>query len=153
MKKSFVFTALLMLGIGAKAIAGGDNISYVKTSDRVYFGQDIRVGLFNSKIISSDGTVTKVPRNKITAYMDGTRLFEYLPVMDDNNQVICNAMMEYITSRSGLRLYRYDSFDGLKDQSYYFLFKDGTYYLRVNQANALTVLPFFGIKDIKFSQR
>lgn len=151
MKKSFVFFAFVLLGIGAKVIAGGDNISYLRTADKVYIGQDLKIGLFNSKIISSDGTINKIPNRDVLAYMDDSRLFEYLPVVCESNEILCYAMMEYISSRSGLRLYRYDCFDGKNTRCYYYIFKDGKFYLQINPVNALTVLPFFGINDIKIS--
>ena len=151
MKKSIAIVTLLLISFGVYAAPGDENISYIKTWDNVYFGQDVKVGLFNSKIISSDGEVTKISNRDVIAYMDNSRLFEYLPVMNESNEVICYAMMEYITCRSGLRLYRYECYEANNTRCYYFIFKDGNYYLQINQRNALTVLPFFGINDFKLS--
>ena len=152
MKKSIVIIALLLLSIGVKAITDGNDLSYIKTGNNVYFGQDLKIGLFTSKIISSDGTVTKISNRDVVAYMHDSRLFEYLPVISESNDILCYAMMEYITTRSGLRLYRYSCFDEKDTKCYYFVFKDGKYYLRIDQRNALTTLPFFGINDVKFSK-
>jgi hypothetical protein len=152
MKNSILIIGLLLLSIGAKAITGVEVISYVKTPDSVYFGQDLKIGLFNSKIISSDGSFTKIHNRNVVSYMHDSRLFEYLPVMSESNSILCYAMMEYITCKSGLRLFRYNSFDGKDTKCYYFVFKDGKYYMRIEPRNALTVFSFFGIKDVKFSK-
>jgi len=152
MKNSFVIIVLLLLSIGAKAFTGGESISYVKTGNNVYFGQDLKIGLFNSKIISSDGTVTKIPNRDVVAYMNHSRLFEYLPVVCESNDTLCYAMMEYITTRSGLSLYRYNYFDGRATKSHYFIFKEGKFYLQIDKRNALTVLPFFRIMDVRLSE-
>jgi hypothetical protein len=152
MKNSIVIIALLLLGIGANAITPVKDISYVKTRDTVYFGQNLKIGLFNSKIISSDGTYTKISNRDVIAYMHNSHLFEYLPVIGESNQILFYAMMEYLTSRSGLRLFRYNYFDGRDTKCYYYVFKDGKFYLKIDQRNALTVFPFFGINDIKLAE-
>ena len=148
MKKSLIIMALLLVCFVAGAIAGGESTSYVKTGDHVYFGQNLKKGLFNTKIISSDGTVTKISNRDVVAYMHNSRLFEYLPVIGESNNIMSHSMMEYVTTKSGLNLYRYDCPSGLETKSCYFIFKDGKFYLRVDPKNALTVLPFFGITNI-----
>jgi hypothetical protein len=148
MKKSLIIMALLLVFFGAVAIAGGESTSYVKTGDHVFFGQNLKKGLFNTKIISSDGTVTKIPNRDVVSYMHNSRLFENLPVIGESNGILGHSMMEYITTKSGLNLYRYDCPNGLDTKSCYFVFKDGKFYLRVDPKNAMTVLPFFGITNI-----
>ena len=140
--------ALLLLCFVAGAIPGGESTSYIKTGDQVYFGQNLKRGLFNTKIISSDGTVTKIPNHDVVAYMHDSRLFEYLPVIGESNNILCYSMMEYITTKAGLRLYHYECPYGTETKSCFFVFKDGKFYLRVDPKNALTVLPFFGITNI-----
>ena len=152
MKNSLVIIVLLLLCAGAQAITGSKDISYLKTKDTVYFGQDLKIGLFSSKIISSDGSFTKIPNRDITGYLHDSKLFEYLPVINESNNIHCYSMMQYITQRSGLNLYRYNCYDGNDIKSCYFVFKDGKFYLRIDQRNALTVLPFFGIKNIILSE-
>jgi len=174
MKKSIVIAALVLICFGIKAFAQSEDISYVgttdktypdkgiitapaktndfsedicyvKTADNVYFGQDMKIGLVKTKIISVEGSVTEVKNNKITAYMHENKLYELLPVFCERNEIICYAMMEYITSRSGLNLYRYCCYDGGDPRYGYFVFKNKKLYLRVEQNNALAILPFFGV--------
>ncbi len=151
MKNSLLIIALLLLSFGANAIVGGESTSYIKTGDKVYFGQDLKKGLLNTRITSSDGTVTKISNRDIVAYMHDSRLFEYLPVICESNDILCYGMMEYITTKSGLRLYRYDFFNGMDTKPYYFIFRDGKFYLRIDSKNAKTVLPFFGITNFKIN--
>jgi len=148
MKNSLLIVALILLSFGVKAMSDGETVSYVKTDSKVYIGQDVKLGLFNTKVISSDGTVTKIPYRDVVSYMDDSRLFVNLPVVCDNNKTTCYAMMEYITSRGGLNLYRYCCYEQ-KDAKYeYYIFKDGKFHLRIDQKNAKTALPFFGIKVV-----
>lgn len=148
MKKFTLITALILLFAATQVLAGGESVSYVKTNGKVYFGQDLKRGLFNTKIISTDGTVLRIPNTKVVAYMHDSKLFEYLPVVCEDNDTICFAMMEYITSRSGLKLYRYSCYDN-KDTTYgYFVFKDNKFYLSITKENAASTLPFFGIAAI-----
>lgn len=158
MKHSIVIIAFLMLialqllSVVVKATTGGEGISYIKTRKALYFGQDLKIGLFNSKIISSDGIVTKISKRDIVGYMHDSRIFEYLPVMSESNDFLCYAMMELKSTRSGYKLYQYTCYDEKNIKCYYFVFKDSKYCLRVDQRNAMTVLPFFGFKNVKLSE-
>jgi hypothetical protein len=148
MKNSILFLALILICFGVKAVAGEKTISYVKTSNEVYFGQDLKMGLFNTRIITEDGTVTKIPNRDVTAYMHNSKLFEYLPVVCEENDTTCYAMMEYMTTKSGLNLYRHSSYESKDTRYVFYVYKDGKFHLRIDQKNAPTVLPFFGIKVV-----
>jgi hypothetical protein len=149
MKKSILSIAILLICFGIRVFAGTNDACYVKAGDKVYFGKDIKIGIKHTKIIADDGTVQKVDNRDIKAYMRDGKLFEMLPVVCDKNDTICHALMEYITSRSGLKLYRYCCYSGCESKYCYFVFKDGKFFLRVNDPYiAQAVLPFFGIKVI-----
>jgi hypothetical protein len=107
----------------------------------------------------ADGTIMKVPLKKVDSYSCNGRLFERLPVKCKWAPANCTAMMEYITSRSGLRLYKYCKLQEHGDlfncdyhnthmEFEYFVFKDGKFYLHVTPDNAESILPFFGVKVI-----
>ena len=148
MKKSFAIIAFVLLCFGINAMAGGESISYVKANGKVYFGTDLKTGLLFTKIISGEGTAIKIPNRDVDAYMHDSRLYERLPVVCENNEVLCEGMMEYITTRSDLKLYRYLHCELNGIRYGYFVFKDGKLYLRIDEANAESTLPFFGIKVI-----
>ena len=155
MKKSVLIVMMIMMAFGLKLFAGED-VSYVKAGGKTYLGTEVKIGLNNTKITTLSGTIVKISNKKVDAYMHDSRLFERLPVVCKNNAVQCLALMEYVTSRSGMRLYRYtcavDDCDPLMIKSakaqvhyVYYVFKDGAFYLRINAKNAATALPFFGV--------
>ena len=146
MKTKSAIIILLLAGFGIRLMAGGANISYVKTGSNVYFGEDIRMGLFNTKVFSPDGSIALVHNRDIVAYMHDSKLFELMPLVGENNENLGYARMEYVTSRSGLKLYRYCSHDEKTPQQAYFVYKNGKLHLRITPDNALSTLPYFGIK-------
>lgn len=149
MKKSVLTIALILICFGIKAVAGNPDVCYVKTADKVYFGQNIKMGFINTKVISADGTITKVKNNDIKSYMHDNRLFELMPLICEKGDTLCYDFMERMSSRSGLNLYRYKCCLDCDVRYAYFVFKDDKLYLRVNQMNAESILPFFGVKYVK----
>lgn len=148
MKKIIVIIASILLFVSMQALADGTNISYVKSGDHVFFGKDLRIGLFNTRIIVGDGSSILIPNKKVDAYLHDSRLFERLPVVCANNKTADNEMMEFVKSRAGLKLYRY-KLQATEGICYaWYVFKDGKHYLSVNKQNCSTVLPFFGLEVI-----
>ncbi|MEI6748953.1 MAG: hypothetical protein ACOYMF_00350 [Bacteroidales bacterium] len=158
MKKSIFIIMFIMVAIGIKSMAA-EKVCYVSANGNTYFGKELKQGLFKTKIVSADGKVFKVKNHDINSYSDGKHQFEKLPVICENNDTLCMAMMEYITSRNGLKLYRYTCLSEGNDlltstfrkahKNYgYFVFKDGKFYLRINEKNAAATFPFFGIEVI-----
>lgn len=157
MKK--LFAVLLMVMFALTLNAGEETTNYVTTGGKTYFYHHSNAGLFRTKVVLDDGTTLKIPFRKIDSYFCNGRLFERLPVVCEGAPAGCTALMEYITSRNGLRLYKYCKYGECGDllnntyqkahlQVLYFVFKDGKFYLKVDKKNASTVLPFFGIKAI-----
>jgi len=157
MKKLSVFLIMVMFALMVKA--EGEANSYVTVDGKTYFCQDVKPGLLNMNLTMSDGTILKVPFKKVDAFSHNGHLYERLPVMCKDAPANCTALMEYITSRNGLRLYKYckiGSCGDLLDNTYekahlqytFFVFKDGKFYLPVTKENAESILPFFGIKVI-----
>jgi hypothetical protein len=145
MKTKITIIILFLLGFGVRLMAGGEDISYVKTGSKIYFGTKIKIGLFNTRIISPDGSIALVHNQDIVAYTHNSKQFELLPIVSESNKIVGYGMMEYIATRSGLKLYRYCCYDQAISQYAYFVFKDGKLYLRIDKDNALSTLPFFGI--------
>lgn len=148
MKKSLAIFAIFLIGFGIIATAETSPFSYVKTDNAVYYGSDLKMGLFNMKIISSDGSVVKIPNQQVKAYQHNSRLFEYLPILCEKKDTICFSMMEYLTTRSGLKLYRCCSHEQKETKYDFYVFKDNKFYLSINKQNAKAILPFFGIEVI-----
>ena len=158
MKKTVFIAMVIMMAFGLRLFAD-EAISYVKAEGKVYLAKDVKIGLIKTKIFTLEGQIVKVPNAKVDAYMHNNHLFERLPVVCENNIVECMALMEYVTSRSGLRLYRYSStyenydpltlrFEKASEHQDYYVFQDGKFYLRIDRKNAATALPFFGIEVV-----
>lgn len=157
MKKLSVFLVLVMFALFVKA--EGEATSYVTANGKTYFCQSVRSGLLNMNLAMTDGTVLKIPFKKVDAFSCKGRLFERLPVICEGAPTNCTALMEYITTRNGFRLYKhceYGECGNLWDNTYekahlqveYCVFKNGEFYLPVDKENAAAILPFFGIKVI-----
>lgn len=157
MKKLIAFLLLVSSALVLKA--GDEAINYVTSGGKTYFCQKMKPGLFCTKIFTCDGNILKIPFKNVDSYCCKGRLFERLPVVVEGVPTDRTALMEYITSRNGLRLYKYCEYGECGDlinstyknahlQFTFFVFKDGEFYLEVDQKNVPTVLPFFGIEVI-----
>jgi hypothetical protein len=157
MKKLSVLLVLVMSVLMLKA--GGEAASYVTFDGKTYFCQKITPGLFNLNLTMDDGTIMKVPLKKVDSYSCNGRLCERLPVMCKGAPANCTALMQYITTRNGFRLYKlceYNECGDLWDNTYkkahlqveYYVFKDGKFHLQVTKDNAGSVLQFFNIPVI-----
>lgn len=155
--KTFLIALFMM--VLALAASAGETVNYVTVKGKTYFCKELKSGMFRLGIVLNDGTTLKVPFNKVDAYMCKGHLYERLPLMCPNAKPGCTALLEFVTARNGLRLYKYckygeccdpanNSYKKAEAQYLYTVFKDGKFYLRVDQENAPTVLPFFGIEAI-----
>ncbi|GAP43689.1 hypothetical protein TBC1_111846 [Lentimicrobium saccharophilum] len=157
MKKLIAVLLLVMTALALRA--GEETINYLTSGGKTYFCQKVRSGLFCANIVTSDGFTLKIPYSKVDSYFCKGKLYERLPVIYEGAAKGKTALMEYVTSRNGLRLYKYCEYGECGDllkcnyqpahlQVVYYVFKDGEFYLLVDCKNAATVLPFFGIKVI-----
>lgn len=157
MKKLSVILILIMSVLFVKA--GGESVSYVTFDGKTYFCEKAKPGLFNMNLTLDDGTIMKVPLNKVDAYSCNGHLCERLPVMCKDAPANCTALMEYITTRNGFRLYKHCEYSECGDlwnntykkahlQTDYYVFKDGKFYLQVNKENIESILTFFHIPVI-----
>jgi hypothetical protein len=155
MKK--LLTILLLVVSALELNAADDAVNYVTTGGKTYFCQKMKPGLFCANIRTEDGNILKIPFKEVDSYFCKGRLYERLPLMYEGAQANSTALMEYITSRNGLRLYKYCKYGECGDlynstykkahpQVVFYVFQEGKFYLEVNQKNAATVLPFFGIQ-------
>ena len=156
MKKIILICTLILTAYVLKA-ANDEATTYVTVNGKTIFCQDVKFGLSKVKIIMPNGEVTKVAYSNVDSYQHDGKLFDRLPVVDESNKTTCCALMEYQAQRNGLKLYKYTVYEEDADLSigvvtkahpvdYYFVFKDGKYYLRLDNKNAAQVLDFFGVK-------
>jgi len=149
MKKTILIIALMMICFGLKAIAGNDENCYVKTRDNTFVGADIKIGLNHTRLVQSDGAYREFKNREVIAYRHHNKLYMMMPVVCNNTDTLCMAMMEYITSKSGCIVYKYSCSkeeDRLTDanKNYFFVYKDGKYYCRIDE-DQTEALKAFGI--------
>jgi len=144
MKRSILIIALILICFGLKAMVGNDETCFVKAGDKLYFGRDLKIGIAHTKLICFDGTVAKFENHDVTAYQHHHRLYRLMPVICDDNDTLCMAMMEYLSTKSGFSVFRYCC---PKNNQAYFVYKDGEFYCRINE-DQIENLSDFGIKVI-----
>ena len=155
MKNSILIIALILICFGIKAIASEPDLCYVKTADKVYFGTDIKMGLLHTRIVLPDGTFAEVDNRDITAYKDHNKLCLLMPVICNNSDTLCFELMEYVTTKNGYLVYKYccsrdtedDRLTTCAKKNYFFVFKDGKFYRRIDEEQT-EALAAFGIKVI-----
>jgi hypothetical protein len=140
-----VLSIIVLCGLNSWA---GKTVGYIKTGDQIYFGQEVKIGISKTKIIAADGTIVKIPNSKVEAYMQDSHLFELMPLSNKSDGIAKMDLMEKITTRDGLVLYRYDSSKNEHPGIVYYVFREGKLYLICNETNTLTVLQFFGINVV-----
>jgi hypothetical protein len=145
MKKSILIATILFIGLYANVVAGVKPGCYVKTSDEVYFGQKVKVGLLYTKIIAEDGTTVKVRNVEVKSFMNGSGLFRLLPIADADPDTPEFGMMQYIACRSGYTLYSYAYYADRTPVQEYFVYENEKLHVRIDQKNAPTILNYFGI--------
>jgi hypothetical protein len=146
MRKSIIAIALFLLTVSFGLQAANEPDCYVNTGKKVYFGNKIRIGLFNTKIVEPDGSVVKVRNTEVKSYMNGSKLFELKTITDNDPETPETAMLEYISARSGYTLYAYNYAASQSTGKSYFVFKDGKYFIPVTHNTAASILSFFGLK-------
>lgn len=148
----------MLLVYGSQAM--GRQISDIVVSGGItYFGDKVIPGPANVKIYNSAGEVIKLPNQTVESFTRNGQVFVKLPVMTKANDTVGTAFMQYLTSRSGLQLYRYCSnclhFDPLEGEIApmnlvyrYYIFKGGNYLMLLDEKDTGTFLSFFGVKVI-----
>jgi len=147
MKKVMLLVLSIMMLYGLNAVAG-ESISYVKTDGNIYFGQKVKVGISKTRIIASDGTVVKIPNHKVEAYMQDSHLFELMPVSYNSAASVKMDLLEKITLKDGLALYRSATINDDLSGFDYYVYKDGKLYLKCSKLSTESVLQFFGINKV-----
>jgi len=148
MKKSILIAALLIIGLYTNVMAEVKPSCYVKSGDKTYYGQNLKIGAYAIKITSDDGKVVKVPIRKVQSFTDGKRLFELLPTVNDRYDTTDFRIMEYVKSKNGLKLFFFYNSEMEHPGREFYVFNNERLYLKLDQKNAANVLSFFEIEAL-----
>jgi hypothetical protein len=153
MKKLILMFAVFAFAFIFKA---SGEMNYVSIEGKTYFSDEVKVGLNSLRITTDEGLTLKAPLKKVDAYMVNGKLFERLPLICKTGKTRGTALMEFVSQRNGLRLYKYCAkceddalgcrfFDESQNETIYLVYKDGELYLRIDKINGPTVFPFFRV--------
>lgn len=157
MKKLIVLLAFVSLAFIVRA---ANELSYVIVGDKTYFSNNVKIGLTNLRMDTEDGLTFKAPLKMVDAYMIDGILCERLPIFCADGKVKCTALLELVSLRNGMKLFKLHAYknnkglgccfvDETNRESMYFVYKDGKLHLRVDEKNAETVFDFFHVKFIR----
>jgi hypothetical protein len=157
MKTSLLIITLVLLSTVALAESTGDD--YIVADGVTYFCHAMKTGLANTRIMTIDGNIVKVPNSSVQAYQLNGNQFELLPLVDRQGSTIDYAFMEFIATNNNSRLYRYCSncrqYDPLNGDiapiNYiyrYYVVRNGCVELLSNENIAVEILSGFNVKVI-----
>ncbi len=138
------------------AKSGGD---FIIIGKKTYFCDQIRVGKAKTSIYLDGKRFIKVPTWIINAYAQGGNLYEYLSVLNKNQDRTEWAFMQFITTRDGNRLYRYCSnclhydpvsrkIEPIRPVYRYYTFRKGVFVSVTDDNNVGEIFSLFGLKVI-----
>ncbi|MHC1777046.1 MAG: hypothetical protein AB9834_16720 [Lentimicrobium sp.] len=155
MKTSLNIIFLVLLSTGVLAESMGDG--FVVADGVTYYCKTVRTGLLNTKIVTNDGHIVKVPNNSVQAYRMNGHQFELMPLVDRGGDTIDYAFMEFIALNNDSRLYRYCSncrnYDPLNGEIAplnpvyrYYVLSNGRLKLLTNDDETGKILACFNVK-------
>lgn len=148
----------MLIASGSQAVSPVTR-NYVIAKGKTYICNKVIIGPANTKIYNAAGEVTKIPCSLVESFMQDNKVFVKLPVINKGNDTLGLAFMQYLSSRSGLQLYRYCSrclqYDPLESVIApvnmvfrYYVFKGSKFFMLLDETNADSYLAFFGVKVI-----
>jgi hypothetical protein len=156
MKKTIIISGVVFFMSFGQVFSRSMN-DVVVSDGQTIFGDKVIPGNKNMKIYNADREITKIPSRSVESYTKEEKVFVRLPVLTKANDTVGLAFMQYITSRSGLQLFRYCStylnFDPLEGEIApinpvyrYYIFKGGKYLMLLDETDTETFFSFFGVK-------
>jgi hypothetical protein len=143
MKKLMLFAILAVVGFAT--FAGVPKFSYVLTSKGIVYAAKLNMGMYNTRIVTSDGERRSI--NNDDGYCKNGNVYMKMPEMQDNKPTGKTVWMELLAVRNGFSIYKYDSFlpSGQAVTDFY-VFEGERYVLQLDEKNTANVLSFFGLK-------
>lgn len=129
---------------------------YVKTKDDVLYYSKLTFGSNKARLILDNGQKITLMNNEVIAYKKNEKIFEKMPLYNNNKKTNKEVFMEVLKYTNGMKLYRYTTYgqevnfpyhvSSTKKVEKYYVFRNGNYHLQIDEANYKTVFAFFGIK-------
>jgi hypothetical protein len=156
MKKLTTILAILLLCLTGFAKDLSGNFYMISTGEKLYC-KKIQVGAQTIKATLENGEKVTIPTSQVKMYHLDGKTFEKLPVYVDNRNTNELKFMEFVTTRAGLKLYKYSkyvegidkitgAYMGVSKVDYYLVFRGDQFYVDVTERNYRTLFDFFRIK-------
>ena len=137
---------LIIIGIlGLSSIIEAQVPDYIITRDEVKYFKKVREGLSSNIIGITEVGREKISADQVLAYSRDGRIFERMPVIEDNRETGRYAFMELLTHRNGLKVYKHITMPYTNDpeEEYLVYTVDGKYVVRFDSKNSPTLNQFF----------
>jgi hypothetical protein len=153
----------LILTIGALMIATAtmaanlESTYFVKNTGELTNCKKIHFRANDIKVVYENGTEVFIPKNEVKAIHLNDVYYEKLPVYVNNEKTDKEEFMQFVTTRGGLKLFKYSAnvskANGSKGfnvsgytMDYYVVYKGDQLWVEVTDVNYPTLFAFFGIK-------
>jgi hypothetical protein len=152
MKKFMSLLTLALVCSSMFAFSLADNYYVVSTGEKLYC-KKISLGAEFTKVVLQNGEETTVPTSQIKMYQINDKIFEKLPVYVNNIKTDRQEFMEFISTRGGLRLYKYTGYENIegaktnssKKVKRFYVFKGDQFYVEVTEKNGPSLFDYFGV--------
>jgi hypothetical protein len=141
--KKLIF--LLFVGIFSLSSAIRAGVpDYIVTKDEVKFYSKVRTGLSYLVGIDESGK-DRHHLSEVLTYCKNGRIYERMPLIENNSETGKYAFMELISYRNGLKLYRHNLSQGTGSiiENDYLVYKNGNFVVRFDAKNYQTLNEFF----------
>ncbi|HEY4787977.1 MAG TPA: hypothetical protein VIH57_18110 [Bacteroidales bacterium] len=159
MKKLVLILTVLMMSLSGFAAGLGENYYMVSTGEKLYF-KKIQIGTQVIRATLENGKKVVIPISEVKMYTLNGKIYEKLPVYVNNKITNKHSFMEFVTTRAGLKLYKYSKYVegvdkatgaylGVSKVDYYVVYRGDQLHVDVTEKNYQTLFDFFGIKYSK----
>jgi hypothetical protein len=144
------------------SVNAGADLGYLITNTDTIICKNIKSGLKNMNIVTTDGVKQKVDKQEVkTYYLDGKK-FDRMPVYREGKPTGEIKFMELLCQRNGLKLYKNTFYCCGKwnsslqqtgcagDKNVLLVYKGDQLYLQMDKNNAENLAGFFHLEGLKF---
>lgn len=142
MKKLNYLFIIGMLAITTLAKAGVPD--YVICDNEIKYFDKVRFGLTTSLVGIEESGKVRYNANDIVAYRKNGRIYEKVPVIQNNKETGRFKFMELVAYRNGMKVYREKLESGLLSPEYdYFVYQGDRFVVKFDEKNTKTLSNFF----------
>jgi hypothetical protein len=129
---------------------------YWSSNHQLSFFKKIRLNNGSIKVRLENGKKVEVPVTDVTTYRYHGKTYEKLPVFVDNKYDHKCAFMQFVSTRGGLRLFKYTTWENPQGNDgsnldvvkvdHYTVYNGNQFWVSVDQRNYKTIMDFFGVR-------